>query len=46
MRKLFFTLFIGAAASLSAQETAPTAPYRSFSPADQWEVGAHLARQW
>lgn len=42
MRKLFFTLFIGAAASLSAQETAPTAPYRSFSPADQWEVGAHL----
>jgi OmpA-OmpF porin, OOP family len=42
MRKLFFTLFIGAAASLSAQETAPTAPYRSFSPADQFEVGVHV----
>ncbi len=42
MRKLFFTIFMGAAASLAAQDAAPTAPYRSFSPADQWEVGVHL----
>jgi OmpA-OmpF porin, OOP family len=44
MRKLIFTFLFGAlAASLSAQDaSAPTAPYRSFSPADQWEVGVHL----
>jgi OmpA-OmpF porin, OOP family len=42
MRKLFFIIFMGAAASLAAQDAAPMAPYRSFSPADQWEVGLHL----
>lgn len=44
MRKLLFSFVFGAVSmSVSAQEAAaPTAPYRSFSPADQWEVGVHL----
>ena len=36
---LFFALVSFA---LSAQETAPTGTYRSFSPADQWELGLDL----
>jgi outer membrane protein OmpA-like peptidoglycan-associated protein len=28
--------------ALSAQETTPTGTYRSFSPADQWEIGVNL----
>ncbi len=40
MRKLIFTFLFGASAlSMSAQDAAP---YRSFSPADQWELGVHL----
>lgn len=40
MRKFLFTLLLGAVtASAMAQEAAP---YRSFSPADQWELGVHL----
>lgn len=44
MRKLLFSFLLGAVSvSLNAQEAAaPAAPYRSFSPADQWEVGVHL----
>jgi OmpA-OmpF porin, OOP family len=44
MRKFLFTaLFASFGLSLMAQDAmAPTAPYRSFSQPDQWEVGLHL----
>lgn len=41
---VFAVLFMCASISLSAQDAmAPTAsaPYRSFTPADQWELGLH-----
>jgi outer membrane protein OmpA-like peptidoglycan-associated protein len=43
VQKLSFAfLFALASFALSAQETASTTPYRSFSPADQWEVGVDV----
>ncbi len=43
VRKLTFAvLFALVSFALSAQETAPTGTYRSFSPADQWELGVNL----
>ena len=43
VRKLTFAvLFALVSCALSAQEGAPTGTYRSFSPADQWEVGVDL----
>ncbi|GAB4499151.1 MAG: hypothetical protein OHK0019_35770 [Saprospiraceae bacterium] len=35
-------LFALVSFALSAQETTPTGTYRSFSPADQWELGVDL----
>ncbi len=35
-------LFALTSFALSAQETTPTGTYRSFSPADQWEIGVDL----
>ena len=45
VRKLsFFGLFVMLCAQLSAQDKAatPSAPYRSLSPADKWELGINL----
>lgn len=43
MRKFLFAIILGSfALGAYAQDAAPAAPYRSFSPADQWEVGVHL----
>lgn len=43
VRKLTFAvLFALVSFALSAQEGAPTGTYRSFSPADQWELGVNL----
>lgn len=43
MRKFLFTFILGSfALGAFAQDAAPSAPYRSFSPADQWEVGVNL----
>ncbi len=43
VRKLSFTvLFALVSFALSAQEAAPTGTYRSFSPADSWELGLDL----
>ncbi|HRI58135.1 MAG TPA: OmpA family protein [Saprospiraceae bacterium] len=43
VRKLSSALFFALVSfALSAQETAPTGTYRSFSPADQWELGVDL----
>jgi OmpA-OmpF porin, OOP family len=44
MRKfLFIALFASIGTSIAAQDAmAPTAPYRSFSSPDQWELGVHV----
>ncbi|MBX2891009.1 MAG: OmpA family protein [Saprospiraceae bacterium] len=43
VRKLFSALFFALVSfALSAQESTPTGTYRSFSPADQWELGVDL----
>ncbi|MBV6439546.1 MAG: hypothetical protein EPGJADBJ_01188 [Saprospiraceae bacterium] len=43
VRKLSSALFfVLVSYALSAQEAAPTGTYRSFSPADQWELGVDL----
>lgn len=43
VRKLSSALFfVLVSFALSAQDAAPTGTYRSFSPADQWELGVNL----